>query len=485
MLLLVNANRMQPPIAPLGLDYLAAYLRVRGQQVEVIDLNWADDVVAALAADWPPTDPELVGIGFRNVDDCFWPSAVWFVPELVQVVRQVRARTAAPIVLGGVGYSIFPVEILRLSGADFGIAGDGEQALAQLLSHVRGDGTLERVPGLVGWVGDEVVRRNPPSWPRQLETPAVRGAFDNAAYFRRGGQIGVETKRGCPRLCSYCVDPLIKGQTARLRDPRVVAAEFAELAAQGLDTIHVCDAEFNLPIGHARDVCNALIARGLGRQVRWYAYLAVVPFDEDLARRMARAGCVGINFTSDSAHPGMLAAYGHSHGREDLRAAVRIGHRHGLRVMYDLLLGGPGETVESVADSIDFFRRVDADAVGAALGVRLYPATPTTGRVLGVSPMPGGLRRRYSGPVELVRPTFYITPQLGEQPASLVRELIAGDPRFFAPEQDGAADASAGSDHNYNASQALVEAIARGARGAYWDILAALRQGSALPGLTD
>ena len=495
MLLLINANRMQPPIAPIGLDYLAAYLRVRGERVEVLDLTWAAEgclgevaggegeagqIASALAAAWPGNEPELVGISFRNVDDCFWPSAAWFVPQLVDLVRQIRLRTAAPIVLGGVGYSIFPGELLRVSGADYGIVGDGEQALASLWQHVRGKGTRERVPGLV-WRAGDALRRNPPAWPRQLETPPQREAFDNGAYFSRGGQIGVETKRGCPRLCSYCVDPLIKGRGARLRDPRTVAAEFSTLAAQGVDTIHLCDAEFNLPIRHAREVCDALIAGGWGQRMRWYAYLAVVPFDEDLARRMARAGCVGINFTSDSADPGMLAAYGHPHGREDLRAAVRLCHRYGLRVMYDLLLGGPGETRASVSDSIAFFRGVGADAVGAALGMRLYPGTALTNCILGVFPPPEGIRRHYGGPIDLVRPTFYIAPELGEQPAAWVRELIAADSRFFGPE-DGLREAGSGSDHNYHASPALIEAIAQGARGAYWHILAALQQGMPLPG---
>jgi hypothetical protein len=79
------------------------------------------------------------------------------------------------------------------------------------------------------------------------------------------------------------------------------------------------------------------------------------------------------------------------------------------------------------------------------------------------------LRRRYSGPVDLLRPTFYIAAALGEQPARSVRDLIGDDGRFFPPllEQD---PGSAG-DHNYNDNQQLVEAIAAGARGAYWDIL--------------
>ena len=110
--------------------------------------------------------------------------------------------------------------------------------------------------------------------------------------------------------------------------------------------------------------------------MRWYAYLAVVPFDADLAERMPRAGCVGINFTSDAASPAMLRRLPPAApARRTWRGVVRLCRRHGIAVMLDLLLGGPGETPETVAETIRVFRAVGPDCVGAALGVRLYPDT--------------------------------------------------------------------------------------------------------------
>lgn len=82
---------------------------------------------------------------------------------------------------------------------------------------------------------------------------------------------------------------------------------------------------------------------------------------------------------------------------------------------------------------------------------------------------------RYQGPIDLVRPTFYVSPALGQRPARLVRELIAGDPRFFEPADDEPEVSEPGANYNYNANTALAEAIAAGARGAYWDILRRMR----------
>lgn len=474
---LINTNRMLPPIAPIGLDYVAGAVSRTGVDVELLDLALADDPAAELARYFARRQPELIGVSFRNVDDCFWPSAQSFLPSLRTVIADIRQQTEAPIVLGGVGYSLFPRAIIEATGADFGIHGDGEQATGALLGQLGGRRQWDRVPGLV-YRDTGLLRSNAPAWPEDLSVPVDRGFVDNPEYFRRGGQIGVETKRGCSRRCIYCADPLAKGRSYRLRDPVEVAGEIQALLGQGVEMLHLCDAEFNLPPSHARQVCDELIRRGLGRRVKWYAYLAVVPFSQDLARRMGEAGCAGINFTSDSADPRMLRTYGQLHRREDLLEAVRVCRRHGITVMLDLLLGGPGETPETVAETIRAVRQIDPDCAGAALGIRIYPGTPMAAMVRSEGPMETNpnVRRRYPGPVDLLRPTFYVSAALGSAPGRLVSELIGGDSRFFAPQPqpDLETDRETG-DHNYNQNEQLIQAIRAGARGAYWDILRQLR----------
>ena len=132
MLTLININRMAPLIAPIGLDYVAGAARQAGIKAEVVDLALVDDPTWVLEEYFAATDPPLVGITFRNVDDCFWPSGQWFLPNLQETVKIVRRLTHAPIVLGGVGLSIFTEAIVERVGADFGIHGDGEEAVVRL-----------------------------------------------------------------------------------------------------------------------------------------------------------------------------------------------------------------------------------------------------------------------------------------------------------------------------------------------------------------
>jgi radical SAM superfamily enzyme YgiQ (UPF0313 family) len=470
MLTLINANRMVPAIGPIGLEYVAEAAARAGVEVEVLDLALCHAPEAALREHLSRRRPALMGLTFRNIDDCFWPSAQWFVPELAELVGRIRTLSDAPLVIGGVGFSVFADRIVEYTGADFGIRGDGEQATIALYRQLQGTRDFPTVPGLV-WRHDGRLRRNPPAWPAELSLPARRRTVDNAAYFTRGGQCGFETKRGCNRQCLYCADPLAKGPVLRLRRPAEIADEIESLLGQGVDVLHTCDAEFNVPPGHALAVCEEMNRRSLGARLRWYAYLAVTPFDAELAGAMRRAGCIGINFTGDSASARMLRTYRQPHRREDLATAVRLCRENGIRVMIDLLLGGPGETPETARETIDFIKAISPDCAGASLGIRIYPGTGMAAALEREGPLDAhpGVRRKYAGPVDFFQPTFYLSPALGPEPARLVQDLIAGDLRFFAPmaEQPDAAP----TDHNYNDNTELVDAICRGARGAYWDIL--------------
>lgn len=467
MLALINTNRMRPSIAPIGLDYLAGAARKAGIETQLLDLGLAANPDVAIAEFFHRHQPTLVGLTLRNADDSFWPSAASFIEPLRNLVHKLRGLTDAPLVLGGTGFSIFPREILVYTGADLGIRGDGEEALPALYRCVARGESPDRVPGLVTPRG-----MNPPAWGGHgaLRVPTARDAVDNAAYFRLGGQIGLETKRGCPLACDFCADTLAKGARIWLRPAADTADEAEALLRQGVNVLHLCDSEFNVPIEHARAVCEAWIRRGLGERLRWYAYLAVAPFDADLAAAMRRAGCVGINFTGPAATPEMLQSYGARHRIEDLVSAVQRARAAGITVMVDLMLGGPGETPASIRQAVDFLRILRPDCVGAALGVRLYPGLPLTRRIVAEGPMESNpaIRRRYDGAINLLRPTYYIASALGPRPGALVREIIGGDTRFFEPPPDEAPEIKS---YNYHDNEPLIQAIAAGARGAYWDIL--------------
>ena len=278
----------------------------------------------------------------------------------------------------------------------------------------------------------------------------------------------IETKRGCPMGCIYCVDPLSKGRRVRPRSPEGVADEVTALLRLGVDHLHLCDSEFNIPPEHARAVCQELLARGLGDRVRWYTYASPAPFTAEDAAIWQKAGCAGVNFGVDSADDSMLKALGRHFTAADIEETAAICHRQGLVFMYDLLLGAPGETRETLGETINMMKRLSPDRVGATLGVRIFPGTGLAARVTAES-RPGenpDLRGAVEGNERYFAPVFYVSSALGPDPEGHLARAIGDDERFFLMSK-----AEPGQSYNYNENTALVQAIKAGKRGAFWDIL--------------
>ena len=449
---LVNTNRMKPPIAPIGLEYVAEVLNTAGHCVEILDLCWEEDWHSAMAGFFAKRSFDLVGVTLRNTDDCFFTSRQSFLSEFADAVNAIRGHTDALIVLGGVGFSVMPEQVLSLCQADVGVWGDGEFALVELASRVEEKTEWFDLPNLI-WRCDGSWQRNLPAFSSLANLPPMsRGWFDNSRYFREGAQGGIETKRGCPRHCIYCVDPIAKGKTVRTRPASAVADELERLLEQEIDHIYICDSEFNIPKWHAFEVCEEIISRGLGDKLHWYAYCSAVPFSSDLAGLMRRAGCVGINFGVDSGDERMLRRLGRDFTPDDILSTARLCREAGIAVLLDLLLGSPGETRQSIIHTIELMKQAEPDQVGITLGVRVYPGTELARLV-----RQEGLREGLIGGDDLSEPVFFVDPLVAPFASELINEFIGDDDRFFFLA--------------YNTNQLLERAIRKGYRGAFWDIL--------------
>ena len=290
-----------------------------------------------------------------------------------------------------------------------------------------------------------------------------RRLFDNRRYEQLGAMVGVETKRGCAQKCICCADPVAKGRTVRLRPPEMVIKEFKDLVAQGVSWIYLCDSEFNLPIAHAKDICRAIIESGLADRLRWYCYCSPVPFDHELAELMRRAGCEGINFGVDSLCDEQLSRLGRSHLSSNVRQLVQILKDEGLNHMFDLLVGGPGETEATIRSTIEQVKELNVPLSGIAAGIRVYPNTPLARAIAGGS-IRGGLYPSAEHAPE--QPVFYLSPLIKNDISAVINHFVAGDSRFLV-----LAEPAGKGSYNYAGDEVLGELIREGARGAYWDIL--------------
>lgn len=464
----VNSNLMRPPVAPIALDYLADPLRAAGFEVALLDLCLADDWHAEIAAHAAASAPDWWGVTFRNTDDvCAW-SGESFVALAASIVAELRRARDVPVIVGGVGFSVMPERLLERLHADYGIAGEGEIALPRLLRRLQAGAALDDLPGLVHRVGG-VVRSQPPEDCDLDALPRRRSLVANGRYFREGGMAAIETKRGCSRCCIHCVEPMAKGRRVRLRAPAHAVDEMETLVEQGVTAFHINDSEFNLSVGPAIAFCDEIVARGLQHEMSWYAYGMPAPFPDELAAAMKRAGCDGMNFGADSGDAGMLRRIRRTFTPRHIALAVETAKRHELPHMLELLVGFPGETRESARTSIELARRIDAELVLVSVGVRVFAGTELERLVraegeLCDNPAVSGAVHDNDG---LVDPVYYVSAQLGDDPVDYVRSLVGDDSRFFPVNAASV---------NYNGNDPLSDAIRDGARGAYWRILAQMRE---------
>ncbi len=348
-----NRERLPDPVLPLGL------LAVRratppGHETALWDLCFERRPLEALAERLDDWQPDLVAIGLRNLQNADYTGTADNIRYYRELVAAVRAHSAAPILLGGAGYSVLPGPLLETLGADHGIAGEGEAIFPVYVEALQA-GDLDRVPGLWRLSGG-VARQNPGTAPfldmRQLPTPDYAGV--DPRYFVHGAAGSVQTSRGCPLRCSYCTYPIIEGRLSRRRAPAQVVDDLEALRETWpeVDHVFVVDSVFTLPPRHARAVCDEMIARGWS--VPWTCYGNPLGFDGRLAERMAAAGCAGIEIGSDSGDDGVLAAQRKGFTAARIREMSRTCRAAGLKDCHTFVLGLEGDTPDTVRRTLDF-----------------------------------------------------------------------------------------------------------------------------------
>jgi radical SAM superfamily enzyme YgiQ (UPF0313 family) len=404
-ILLVNFNTYdQPyPVYPLGLAYLEGALREDGHVTEIWDLVPPGESLEETVARF---QPDCIGISMRNIDNAQSHNPRSFTVDLLDCVARLRAVSAAPLILGGSGFSIFPERIYDLSGVEYGIVGEGETALRRLVRLLRdGGGDLGGIPGLVFRTpaGERVMVPRDRGGEGFAEAPYHNPAR-LAGYTAEGSPLGLQTQRGCPLKCCYCTYPLIEGRRSRFRTGEDVAAELATMAADGVRQVFFVDSVFNTRTQHVVEICEAILRAGV--KIHWECFLRPGKgITRDLLQLMREAGLNHIEFGSDSFSDPVLRRYGKSFTFDSIRMVSEFASELKLRYTHFIIFGGPGETPETMEETLARAAALPDALYFATIGMRVYPGTPLW--ELATS-------RRLAGEAadHLLEPLFYLEPPL-------------------------------------------------------------------------
>ena len=430
LLVATNQERSPYPVAPLGALCVAAAARAAGHEVEFLDMGLARSPETKLQRRLDRGGFQAVAFSIRNLDNCWSFAPRLYFDDVRQLAETVRRSFKGPLILGGTGFSVSPQGWMRRLDADCGVIGEGERAFPEVLARLEAGRSLEGIDGVITAHQHQisadaaVLPTKTVEQMSKLPSPA-HDLCDYKRYVKRGGFVGVQTKRGCPFKCIYCIYPQLEGKRYRLRPPEAVVQEVEDVAVRSkVRHFFFVDSVFNDPRGHALAICAALHRRKL--PVRWSAFCNPTGFDAELARAMKEAGCEAVEFGQDAASAKMLVALDKPFDLEDTRVALQAAHDAGLPFAIYLLFGGPGETWADVEETQNFLNQcAPAHAVFATYGIRVYEGTP----MAEIARQEGQIKPDQ----DLFEPAYYLSPALAEQTTEKLDRIARRCPEWTSP----------------------------------------------------
>ncbi len=395
-ILLVSANTsIDPyPVYPLGLDYVAGAIGDR-HEVRIMDVNTLSSM-ADLSGQVRGFDPGLIGVSIRNVDNTEAQDPKGFMDGYRKMIGELKAASGAPIVLGGSGFTIFPSQMMGALGADYGIVGEGERLVRLVDALEKGEDPRLLTGVMVASEGVDVPRPLTRSFHRRFDPETAHLGF----YLNKGGMLNLQTHRGCCFRCIYCTYPHIEGRRLRLIDPEEVADTAMALQRAGAAYLFITDSAFNADIDHSLSVAEHFRKSGLS--IPWGAFFIPNRMPDRYFERLRSAGLTHVEFGTESFCNPVLEAYGKPFRRQEALDAHRSALASRLHVAHYLLLGGPGETQETLDDTLETAQGLRNCVLFFFCGMRIYPNTALYDRAL--------KEGQVTVDQDLLSPVFYRSP---------------------------------------------------------------------------
>jgi anaerobic magnesium-protoporphyrin IX monomethyl ester cyclase len=345
-------NRTSFRFPPLGLGYIASCLRNAGYDVDILDCTFMKRDNALKKAKSAGAD--IVGIysmvTMRN-------DSIWFARHLLD--------SCGLLIAGGPLPSCDPLSFMN--DFDVVVKGEGENAMLELVRAYESSCDPQSVQGIVyhkrnngeGRMKGEIVFTEPRKLEPvldKIEFPA-RDLFPNDRYIgywkKRFGHATttIFTTRGCPFSCEFCSNAVF-GISYRERSPENVVDEVEQALSFGYDRIHFADDVFTLNRERVLRMCDEIGKRGL--RFKWECLGRVDSIDKEVSVAMMDAGCDRIYFGIESGNDSVLNLMKKKITLDKARKAVHAAHEAGLQTGAFFILCYPGETDDTVLETIRF-----------------------------------------------------------------------------------------------------------------------------------
>ena len=357
---------------PLGLGYIASYLRDRGVTVQLVDCTFLNQEKALNKIQ--RSKPKIIGI----------QSMFSMKAKSIELADQLR-NDCELLVAGGSLPTSNPEEYL--SSFDVVAVGEGEETMFEIVREFENGGDMSKIRGLVSRNArtGHIVKTPARPFIENLDSIPFpsRDFFDNQSYkhYYKNSfgytTTSLITSRGCPFRCDFCSRPVF-GNDLRSRSAGNIADEVEEVRNLGFDRIWFADDCFTLNRRRLIALCDELVKRNI--RIGWECLSRVDTVDQEIVQKMKKAGCIRVFFGIESGNDSVLRLMKKEITVKQASDAVRTTKDAGVQVGAFFILGYPGENDRTVLDTVRFASSLPLDYLSFTLPYPI-PGTPLFERV--------------------------------------------------------------------------------------------------------
>lgn len=361
-------------LPPLGLAYIAAVLERAGHEVEIIDgvvrsTNYGYSL-EDLQNDIALSTARVVGITATTPQ-------IGVAIETIKLVKEVDPEKIT--ILGGPHISSLPETLLKVPALDYGVFGEGELTMLEIVDKIARQEKVEEVAGVIYRDGEKIEYRPRPFIQNLDELPfPARHLLPMDEYhpaivsYRRLPASQIITSRGCPFRCRFC-HKATTGYKFRVHSPDRVLNEMESLIDRyGVKDIQIFDDAFTIQPERVKRICEGILERKLN--IGWSCLSRADSITPELVSIMKEAGCYQIGMGVESGSPRILKLLRKDETKEQIKKAVEVIQSVGIEVRAFFMIGIPTETKEEVQMTIDFAKELNPGIV-QFLVTTPYPGT--------------------------------------------------------------------------------------------------------------
>ena len=393
-ILLISSNiAMTPyPIYPLGVSMIAAALTAARHEVRQFDFLQQKNSMDVLGQDIKRFGPELIGISVRNIDNVNLMNEQYYIEIVKNIVKKIREVSNVKVILGGAGFSLIPDLILKETGADYGIIGEGESLIVNFVNNAA-KGIYPKKRLIMSKTRLSGIKITSAKYDEQL-----------MEYYLHSGNIAsIQTKRGCTHKCVYCSYPILEGSNIRQRDPGSVVDDIELLNNRyNAKYIFFVDSVFNDDKGAYLEVIKEMIRRKIN--IPWTGFFKPQGLNDENIKLMKQSGLVAAEIGSDAACDVTLQKLGKGFSFHNIVECNNLLVKHGIATSHYFMFGGPGETKQTVFEGIENIKSLKSCVAFIFMGIRILPNTSLARIAIKENIL--------SSDEGMLKPIYYISPSI-------------------------------------------------------------------------